>query len=119
MSRDREIAELSQSTTRQTMALEEAHSINKQQTSELDRLTTALTVRGARNQDSLSDPNYDGEIALRSEIEALRAKTREQAGFIGRLQSQQAQQMGILTPLGEAGPAPLGVRAPQRPLPRG
>ncbi len=111
-SRDREIAELTQSTTRQGLALEEAHSINKQQTSELDRLTTALTVRGARNQDSLSDPNYDGELALRSEIEALRAKTREQAGLIGRLQSQQAQQMGVFAPLGEAGPAPLGVRSP-------
>ncbi len=113
-SRDREIAELSQSTTRQNMALEEAYSINKQQTSELDRLTTALTVRGARNQDSLSDPNYDGEIALRSEIEALRAKAREQAGLIGRLQSQQAQQMGVLAPLGEAGPAPVGLRPIQR-----
>jgi hypothetical protein len=120
-SRDREIAELTQSTTRQQLALEEAHSINKQQTSELDRLTTALTVRGARNQDSLSDPNYDGELALRSEIEALRAKTREQAGLIGRLQSQQAQQMGVLTPLGEAGPAPIGVRplSPAGPEPRG
>lgn len=109
-SRDREIAELSQSTTRQSMALEEAHSINKQQISEIDRLTTALTVRGARNQNSMSDPSYDGELALRSEIEALRAKTREQAGLIGRLQSQQAQHMGVLATIGEAGPAPAGLR---------
>ncbi len=110
-SRDREIAELTQSTSRQTLALEEAHSINKQQTSEIDRLTTSLTVRGARNQDSLSDPNYDGELALRSEIEALRAKTREQAGLIGRLQSQHAQQLGVLSSLGEAGPAPMTMRS--------
>ena len=101
--RDREIAELTNSTSRQQMALEEAHSINAQQTSEIDRLTTSLTVRGARNQDSLADPSFDGELALRSEIEALRAKTREQAGMIGRLQAQSGR--GAFLALGEAGPA--------------
>ena len=102
--RDREIAELTQSTSRQNMALEEAHSINAQQTSEIDRLTTSLTVRGARNQDSLADPSFDGELALRSEIEALRSKTREQAGMIGRLQALSGR--GAFLALGEAGPAP-------------
>ena len=106
--RDREIADLTQSTSRQQMALEEAHSINAQQTSEIDRLTTSLTVRGARNQDSLADPSFDGELALRSEIEALRGKAREQAGLIGRLQAQSGR--GALLALGEAGPA-AGPRA--------
>lgn len=88
--RDREIAELTSSTRRQQLALDEASSINAQQNAELDRLNTALTVRGARNQQSLADPTFDGEVALRSELEALRAKTRDQAAVIGRLQSQMA-----------------------------
>jgi hypothetical protein len=102
--RDREIAELTQSTSRQNLALEEARSINSQQNSELERLTNALTVRGARNQQALVDPSFEGELALRAEIEALRSKTREQAGLIGRLQAQSGR--GALLSLGEAGPAP-------------
>jgi hypothetical protein len=45
-----------------------------------------LTARAARNRDALSDPRFDGEVALRSEIEALRAKTRDQTALINRLQ---------------------------------
>jgi hypothetical protein len=86
--RDREIADLTQSTKRQREALDEANSINAQQTSEIERLSNALTVRGARNQQSLADPTFEGELALRAEIEALRSKSREQAGLIGRLQAQ-------------------------------
>ncbi len=88
--RDREIAELTSSARRQQLALDEASSINAQQSAEVDRLNTALTVRGARNQHALADPTFDGEVALRSELEALRAKTRDQAAVIGRLQSQMA-----------------------------
>jgi hypothetical protein len=86
--RDREIAELSQSTKRQQIALEEAHSINTQQHVEMTRLSTALTTRGARNAQSSVDPAFESELALRAEIEALRAKTGEQASLINRLQSQ-------------------------------
>jgi hypothetical protein len=50
-------------------------------------LTMALSTRAARNRDALSDPSFDGEVALRSELEALRAKTRDQADLIARLQS--------------------------------
>jgi hypothetical protein len=107
--RDREIAELSQSTKRQNLALEEAHSINAQQNSELERMTNALTVRGARNQQTMVDPSFEGELALRAEIEALRSKTREQAGLIGRLQAMSGR--GALLSLGEAGPAP-GLNTP-------
>ncbi len=102
--RDREIAELTQSTRRQNLALDEARSINAQQNSELERMTNALTVRGARNQQVLVDPSFEGELALRAEIEALRSKTREQAGLIGRLQAQSGR--GALMSLSNSGHAP-------------
>jgi hypothetical protein len=86
--RDREIADLTQSTKRQQVALEEATSINAQQNSEMKRLSSALTTRGARNGQGVADPKFESELALRTEIEALRAKTGEQASLINRLQSQ-------------------------------
>jgi prefoldin subunit 5 len=86
--RDREIAELTQSTKRQQIALEEATSINTQQNSEMKRLSSALTTRGARNGQGVADPKFESELALRAEIEALRTKTSEQASLINRLQSQ-------------------------------
>jgi hypothetical protein len=101
--RDREIADLTQSTKRQRDALEEANSINSQQGAELERLTNALTVRGARNQQSLADPSFEGELALRAEIEALRSKTREQAGLIGRLQAHVGRGALAALPAGSEG----------------
>jgi hypothetical protein len=86
--RDREIAELTQSTKRQQAALEEVTSINAQQNSEMKRLSSSLTTRGARNGQGVADPKFESELALRAEIEALRAKTGEQASLINRLQSQ-------------------------------
>jgi hypothetical protein len=85
--RDQEIAELTRTAERQSGALAEAAAINAQQSSELERLRTSLATRAARNQDALADPRFDGEVALRAEIEALRAKTREQALMLTRLQS--------------------------------
>jgi uncharacterized coiled-coil protein SlyX len=85
--RDREISALTQSATRQAQALEEATQINTQQRDDLHRANATLAARAARNRETLSDPRFDGEVALRSEIEALRTKAREQATLIGRLQS--------------------------------
>lgn len=85
--RDREIASLTQSAQRQAHALEEATGINAQQRDEIHRLSATLTARAARNRDALSDPRFDGEVALRAEIEALRAKTRDQTALINRLQT--------------------------------
>lgn len=90
-SRDREIAELNQDSRRNLLALDEAVSINAQHVSEIDRLTTSLTTRGARNRGALNDPRVEGETALLSELEALRAKSREQALLISRLQSASAR----------------------------
>lgn len=84
--RDREISSLSQSSERQKHALEEATQINVQQRDDIHRLNATLAARAARNRDQLADPRFDGEVALRSEIEALRAKTRDQAAVIAKLQ---------------------------------
>lgn len=85
--RDREIGSLSHASQRQSHALEEATQINAQQRDEIHRLNATLAARAARNRETLSDPRFDGEVALRSEIEALRAKNRDQAAVISRLQS--------------------------------
>ena len=91
--RDREITSLTQSANRQAQALEEATQINTQQRDEIHRLKATLTTRAARNREPIADPRFDGEVALRAEIEALRAKTRDQSQLISRLQ-------GVLTQAG-------------------
>ncbi len=85
--RDREISILTQSADKQGRALDEATQINTQQRDEIHRLNAAITTRVARNREGLGDSRFDGEVALRSEIEALRAKTRDQASLITRLQT--------------------------------
>lgn len=90
--RDREIMLLTDSGSRQSQALEEATQINTQQRDELERLKTALDTRAARNRETIGDPRFDGEVALRSEIEELRAKTRDQANMIDRLQKAHASE---------------------------
>jgi hypothetical protein len=85
ISREREIAELLENAKRHKLALEEAASINAQQTSQIDRLTSAIAVRGARSKQA-GESGGDAEAALRSELEALRAKARDQANVIDRLQ---------------------------------
>ena len=67
-------------------ALDETRQINAQQRDELMRTNATLTTRAARNRDQLADTRFDGEVALRSEIEALRARAREQSEMITRLQ---------------------------------
>lgn len=85
--RDREIVSLSQGSEKQARALEEATQINTQQTDEIHRLKAALNTRAARNREGINDPRFDGELALRTEIEVLRSKTRNQAALIARLQT--------------------------------
>ena len=91
--RDIEINDFAGSTRRQQDALEEARGINAQQSAEIDRLTTSLTVRGGRNQESLADSTFSGEVALRGELEALRTKARDQAALIAKLQQTAAQRI--------------------------
>ncbi|MGQ0456511.1 MAG: hypothetical protein ACT4OU_05560 [Hyphomicrobium sp.] len=89
--RDADIALLAETSAKQTAALEEATQINLQQSEELHRLRTALDTRAARRGEKIGDPRFDGEVALRTEIEALRAKTRDQSALIRRLEISSAQ----------------------------
>jgi hypothetical protein len=82
LNRDREIAELTQGAKRQKQALEEASSVNAQKAAQIDQLNSALTKRGGRR----AAGEQPAEAALRAEIEALRAKGREQTELIDSLQ---------------------------------
>ena len=79
---------------RHKQALEEVSSINAQKNAQIERLSMALTTRGGRSRHTAGDA-ADTEVAMRSEIEALRSKSSEQALLIDRLQRRQ----GALVPL--------------------
>ena len=102
--RDKEIGELSRTSSKHALALEEATQINAQQRDEIHRLNATLTMHAARNRESLRDPRYDAEVALRAEIEALRAKTRDQSALIGRLQASLTKSGAAAGANGEAAP---------------
>ena len=84
--RDQEIERLTRTSDQTSRALDEARQINIHQRDELQRTSATLASRAARNRDQLADHRFDGEVALRSELEALRARSREQAEMITRLQ---------------------------------
>lgn len=84
--RDHELTSLTQTSKRQAEALGEVTQINAQQRDEIGRLKASLAARAARNRETLVDPRFDAEVALRTEIEALRAQARDQQVLIGRLQ---------------------------------
>ena len=86
--RDREIAELSQGAKRHKQALEEASSINAQNNAEIERLNSALVTRGRGRNGA---DRREGAAAGQAEMETLRAKTREQAALIDRLQRRLSQ----------------------------
>lgn len=103
--RDQEIASLSQSSNKYSQALEEATQINTQQRDEIHRLNATITTRAARNREPLgANARFDSEVALRAEIEALRAKARDQSTLISRLQ-------GVLVNAGATGSSVLGNKA--------
>jgi hypothetical protein len=112
--RDREIVGLTQSSETQTRALEEATQINTQQTDEIHRLKAALNTRAARNREGLGDPRFDGEVALRTEIEALRSKTRNQTAQIARLEALLVR-AGPAAEAGREQQAGNGAHEPSRP----
>ena len=87
--RDREIKTLSATSAKQAAALEEATQLNKQRERELAQLRTALETRAVRNRGAGS-ASADTDVALRTELEAMREKTREQAALIERLKGAAA-----------------------------
>src|SRR5215470_17631026 len=103
--RDREIAELTAGARRHKQAMEEASSINAQKNAQIERLSTALTTRGGRRRPA--PEGSDSEVALRSEIEALRNKASEQALLIDRLQRRLGTGFQLSAPLAASSAAPL------------
>ncbi len=85
--RDRDIAALTSESERTVRALDEAMQINAQQRAEIARLQSGTAARGGTSIGALSDPRFDAEVALRAEIEALRAQARDQSNLIARLQA--------------------------------
>ncbi|HET6389300.1 hypothetical protein [Hyphomicrobium sp.] len=88
--RDREIKTLSATSAKQAAALEEATQLNKQRERELAQLRTTLETRAVRNRVIAGGPAAESDIALRTELEAMREKTREQAALIERLKGAAA-----------------------------
>lgn len=90
--RDREIATLTETAAKQTQAIEEAKAINAQLRDELHRANATLAARAAKSREAMTpDTRFEEEVALRTELEALRAKARDQASLIGRLQGRSAK----------------------------
>jgi len=106
--REREISDLGKAADKQSRALAEAAAINAQQTSEIERLATSLATRRGRHQDGPSDARHDAEVALRSELESLRTKTRDQSQLIGRMQSQMARFGDVVSMTGNGARAAVG-----------
>ena len=89
--RDREIADLLESSSKQANALEQATQLNVQREQEVTQLRMAVETRAARNREAVGDARFDAEVATKSELEALRAQTGDQARMIERLQASAAQ----------------------------
>ncbi len=85
--RDRELAAVTAETGKTVRALDEVMQINAQQRAEIERLNGIIASRGLRSRVGARDSRFESEVALRSELEALRAKTREQESLIARLQT--------------------------------
>ena len=98
--RDRELAELSERAAQQARALEEATALGAQQRDELHRLRAIVAARSGRSRDALSGAKFDGEVALRAEIEVLNAKVREQAETLDRLHGTVAHAGGSPAAIG-------------------
>lgn len=92
--RDVEMASLKGETTRSVRALDEAMQMNMQLRAESERASASMASRSVSGPETFTDPKFDGELALRSEIEALRFRTREQAEAIIRLQNNSSSPAG-------------------------
>lgn len=86
--RDREIAELTAGSRRHKLALDEASSLTQQQNAQIEKLSSALSVKTRKDA---KDVRFEGELLLRTEVETLRAKAQEQQTLIERLQQRLGQ----------------------------
>jgi hypothetical protein len=85
--RDRELATVTDTATRNGKSLEEAVQLNAQQRNEVMKLNSALAALSARTREGLADPKFDAEVALRTELEEARGRLAEQAALIERMKA--------------------------------
>jgi len=109
--RDTEIANLTRTAERQARALKEAQAINDQLKREAQTLTSAIEAAGAKAPGRPAEDRTDGFVAMRAELNALRARTREQSALIDRLQKSYAETLG---PDGEPAAKANGKATPRR-----
>ena len=86
--RDHEVADLSKSSRRQQEALDEARVINQKQASDIERLRSQVLAYEAQSRKGAADGDFDGELAIRTELEMLRARAHDQASVIDRLNAE-------------------------------
>jgi len=86
--RDREMIQFVKSAQRHDEILSDAKAFHDQQHYEIERLQSALTLQQTRDRGRVRDPGFGAELALRSEMEALRSRNRDQTSLIERLQTE-------------------------------
>lgn len=95
--RDREVAELSQTSRRQQDALAEAQGIAQKQKGDIDRLRAQLKAYEMQARQGKPDPDADAALALQTELELLRARTQEQTALIDKLTTEMIEARATLT----------------------
>lgn len=86
--RDREMMHFVKTAQQHDVILSEAKAYHEQQRQEIERLRAALTLQQSRDRGRVRDPGFGAELALRSEMEALRSRNRDQTSLIERLQTE-------------------------------
>ena len=86
--RDREMMHFVKSAQRHDEILADAKTFHGQQRQEIERLRAALTLQSSRDRGRVRDPGFGAELALRSQMEALSSRNRDQTGLIERLQTE-------------------------------
>ena len=107
LAREREIADLNAAAEKQVQALANARMLGDERQQEIERLQEALAEGGARVG--------GGDTGLRAELRSLRAKAREQAQLIGRLQTLAGRRGETAAPA-EAAPADAAMVARSKEL---
>lgn len=116
--RDREVSRLRVESAKAYRALQEAIDIGDQQRAEIGQLNERLETRTPRSASEARAAASDGELALRGELERLRARSRAQGLTISDL-VQRLQRHGEAVALPEASGIADGPQQLPPPIPTG
>jgi hypothetical protein len=90
--RDAAFMDLQATADSQAAALEDGRAIMTQRALEVQRLQALFQEASASHRDRRADGGTEGDMALRAEIESLKARLAERSAVIERLQNQAAAQ---------------------------